>query len=119
MPEQLSRFAIECKWYKDFRFHHLFEENITLDKWIEQSRVSTRCWFIIFRANHTEGFVVYDPLNQAPVIPGLNYMHYKGLIVTRLTDFFERNKECMLNYNIQCQQLNNTTTTVSSILANC
>lgn len=117
MPEQLSRFCVECKWYKEFQFHHLFEENLTLNKWVEQSRVANRCWFIVFKANRTGGFVVYDPQNQAPVVPDKNYMLYNGLIVTRLEGFFEKNKECMLQYNQPvCQPLNSTTATLSSTL---
>lgn len=119
MPEQLSKYCIECKFYKEFQFHHLFEDNLLLDKWIEQSRVSTRCWFIIFKANRTGGFVVYDPNNQAPVTPHTNYMSYKGLVLTKLDGFFEKNKDVMLKYNqegvCQSQIQNSTLTTLSSI----
>lgn len=118
MPEQLSKFSIECKHYKDFSFHHLFADNLTLDKWIEQTRVAERCWFIIFRANRTDGFVVYDPTNQAPITPSVNYMIYKGLVITQLTSFFERNKDCMLKYNTEpkvvCEPNSTTTTQLSS-----
>lgn len=120
MPEQLSRFCIECKFYKEVSFVSLFDENSQLDKWIEQSRVAQRAWFILFKANHTNGFVVYDPKNQAPVVPSENYMHYKGLIITQMPGFFERNKDCMLQYNLQtpCAELSSTTTTQLSASTN-
>ncbi len=41
-PDEYPHASLECKFYKDFDFHHLFrpEGNTTLNDWIEQVEVS-------------------------------------------------------------------------------
>jgi hypothetical protein len=99
VPEELSNIAIECKNYKDFAWASLFSEVKQLDGWIEQAQCNTDYWFLVFKINRCGSKVVFDiqhfDLFQKPG----NYMIYKGTIITQLEDFFELNKDLLLQLN--------------------
>ena len=98
MPMELSHMSIECKFYKDFSWTGLFDNNETLNKWIDQAKSGTNAlWFLIFKINNAGKFIVYDVdwINTF-VLPG-NYNIYKGDYMLRSYDgFFAENKQTIL-----------------------
>jgi hypothetical protein len=104
VPESLSTYSYECKFYSEFSFNSLFTEtgNAILDKWITQAKCPNRNWLLCYKINHMGSFVVYDINSPVPYTlnkPNENYMKYKGCIITKLEGFFEQNKDIMLEAN--------------------
>lgn len=100
VPDELSHIKIECKFHKDFSFHGLFEGNKTLDKWIEQAAEGTdRFWFLLFKINNKGQYVVFNKLNFK-LFKVENYLQYNvngtKCIIAKLDDFFEENKDYIL-----------------------
>lgn len=99
VPEELSHISIECKSYKDFAWSSLFSEAKQLDGWIEQAQCDVTYWFLIFKVNRCGAKVVFDVQHiDLFNLPG-NYMIYKNTIITQLQDFFELNKDRVLQLN--------------------
>ena len=96
VPEQLSKFTFECKFYKEFSWHQLLSENKQLDKWIEQARNCDKIWFLCVKINRQGVFVCFD---NDHLVKTLNYVIYKGCNIVPLDNFFETNKEKMLTIN--------------------
>jgi hypothetical protein len=100
MPSELDKFAIEAKFYKDFSFSSLFQNNKQLDGWINQARGTQKIWFLMFKVNGLGVHIVFDrKLEKVYEIPG-NYMFYKDCIITYLDGFFEKNKDNILKLNV-------------------
>lgn len=62
-PLEMKNIAIECKFYKDFPFHHfLINKSIPeLDDWIQQHLEAIdehNFWFIVFKINQRGSFIV-------------------------------------------------------------
>jgi hypothetical protein len=58
-----GRFVIECKFYKDFPFHHLLinKEIPDIKKWIEQQKETIDVndfWVIVFKINRCGTFII-------------------------------------------------------------
>jgi len=99
-PKEWNHVRIECKWYKDFGWHQLFDASgePTLNKWIAQAETGTRpYWFLCFKINRAGEFVVYGEslfkyISQFPV-----FMEYsptgsnKRYRISSMTNFFEIN----------------------------
>jgi Holliday junction resolvase len=119
MPIELEHVQIECKFYKAFSFQSLFDNNETLNGWIDQARGSSgKLWFLIFKINNCGKFVVFDKKDETLFTPEANRCVYKNAyVVTAYDNFFSKNKEAILQYGKVCQQQNNTTTTQSSMLS--
>ena len=58
VPPCLSRYKIECKNYKAFDFHQLFNENKTLDKWIKQAEFGL-LWFLVIKVTRKGSFILF------------------------------------------------------------
>lgn len=102
VPEQLSNYSIECKSYAKIPFHTFLSSNAVVDTWIEQAKTSNRNWFLIFKMNHTKGFVCFSKDTKVPyVYTDKSFISYKDVIIVEIEGFFEKNKELMLSSNIQ------------------
>lgn len=60
-----GKMVVECKFYKDFAFHHLLinKKIPDLDKWIEQQYdiiEESDFWFIAFKINRCGSYIVVD-----------------------------------------------------------
>lgn len=63
VPSEMSKMCVECKFYKDFPFHHfLMNKNIPLlDGWIQQQLDivdEDTFWFIAFKINRAGSYIV-------------------------------------------------------------
>lgn len=97
VPEELFHITLECKNYKEFSFASLFTENKLLDKWIEQAKHPVKFWFLIFKINREGAFVVFDSRLLSYLRITGNNMLYKDAIILPLEQFFELNKDQILN----------------------
>lgn len=96
VPDELNRFAFECKFYKDFSWKQIYSSSKVLDTWISQAKATDRTWMLVFKINNCGAFVVFD----SPIfVHGANYGVYNGCKVVTIEGFFEQNKDIMLNYN--------------------
>lgn len=96
-PSNMRKLVIESKFYSDFPFNNLIKNSPIplLDKWIEQSKVSSDpgdFWVVVFRINHKGCFAVFDN-TLAEKFKIRNYARYQDNIVTDFEDFFNDNKE--------------------------
>lgn len=100
MPMELKHMAIECKFYKDFSWQSVFENNETLNKWIEQAKGSeNKLWFLVMKFNNQGKFVVYDYTQFDSVLGDGNHFMYKGrYVITRYDNFFTENKDTILEW---------------------
>lgn len=97
MPMELSHVQMECKFYKDFSWQAVFENNETLNGWIEQAIGTTgNLWFLIMKFNNQGKFVVFDTTNSF-TIPTQSHFLYKGkYTICRYDGFFAANKQTIL-----------------------
>lgn len=94
-PMQLKNMKIECKFYKEFSFHKLYDESYSIiDGWINQSESLDKICFLIFKINRRGIFVLYKNIYKFIVN---NHSSYKDYIVARYDKFFERNKDALLD----------------------
>lgn len=61
-PDEMKKMCVECKFYKDFPFHHfLINKSIPLlDSWIQQQLDiidDNNFWFIAFKINHCGSYI--------------------------------------------------------------
>jgi Holliday junction resolvase len=99
VPGELAHCKFECKWYKEFSFSSLFENNSVLNEWIEQSKEgSDKTWFLAIKVNHKGQFLVFDKKLKSKFKLNESYLLYKNkYIMTKMDSFFESNKESILN----------------------
>jgi len=110
VPEQLSKFTFECKFYADFSWPKVFSTNKQLDKWIEQARNCDKVWFLVIKINRQGAFVCYE--HNMFKVPG-NYFKYQDCTIVSINDFFEINKEIMLSYNNSSPKIEDTHANIS------
>lgn len=109
-PKEWNHIRLECKWYKDFRWHQLFDPDgeDNLNKWIHQAKQGSRpYWFLCFRINRAGEFVVFsEALSKLLKMP-LNVMTYSSVLpengsgvecfkIVSMCMFFEFNKDVIL-----------------------
>lgn len=101
-PDDLSHLKIECKSYRDFRWHHLYDSNKQLDGWLSQAESDGCLWFLIFKLNLQGSFVgtskkfFTGDLGVRLTIPKCftEYKNEKGdYLVFSMDDFFEANHD--------------------------
>ena len=109
-PKEWDHVRIECKWYKDFCWHQLFDPSgeRVLNTWIKQAQQGTKpLWFLCFKINRCGDYVVFDskythmlktPLHKFEYNPveNLNFVFSHSLIITSKDLFFEMNKDTIL-----------------------
>lgn len=98
VPIELEHIAFEAKFYKDFSFVSVFDNNEQLNEWIDQSKISGKIWFIVLKVNHLGKFVVFDKKYENTFITNPSKMIYKNeYIMCRYDGFFENNKDILLS----------------------
>ena len=98
VPPCLSRFKIECKNYKSFDFHQLFNENKTLDKWITQAEFGL-LWFLVIKVTRKGSFILFrkDISNKFLY---KNFLIYKQkYIITDYREFWVNNEDAIRRLN--------------------
>ena len=98
VPIELSKFSLECKFYKNFSFTSLFTNNETLNDWISQaSNDLDKIWFIILKVNNVGKFLVFDIKHENLFLKSETRLIYKDkYIFTKYDNFFKANKELIL-----------------------
>ena len=102
-PDDMQKACIECKFYKEFPFHHfLIDKKIPdLDSWIEQQYEAIEedsFWFIAFKINRCGSFIVI-PKEECDFIEGSRFNHSiyyhndKEFIVADFESFLKRFKD--------------------------
>lgn len=99
VPIELSHLKFECKFYKDFSFASLYEENKQLDKWIEQSKIGSKNKeeIVVFKINRLGEYLVLSKNFANKMKLPNHYMSYKDSVVFKMGTFFEDNKEILLS----------------------
>jgi len=111
-PKEWNHVRIECKWYKDFCWHQLFDCNgeRTLNNWIKQAEQGTRpLWFLCFKINRCGEFVVFEEKYNLKLSIPLNFLRYhpndfpldKWYIIVSKDLFFEFNKDKIIALGVQ------------------
>ena len=98
VPPCLSRFKIECKNYKTFDFHQLFNENKTLDKWITQAEFGL-LWFLVIKVTRRGSFILFrEDISDKFLYK--NFLLYKQkYIITDYKDFWVKNEDAIKRLN--------------------
>lgn len=98
-----GKFVIECKFYKEFPFHHLLiNKSIpVLEDWISQQQdviEKEDFWCIIFKINHCGSFIVI-PQEKCDFLTDDNgnysvyYSEFGKMIITEFEEFVSLYKE--------------------------
>lgn len=104
-PDNMPKFVIESKWYKEFPYHTLLSGRVALlDEWIDQTiKVvdDDDFWIVAFKANRRPWCVLF-PSSLQSNFNMRNYSIYHKIdtgvlyIVTDLLLFLELNKEIIM-----------------------
>jgi len=98
VPPCLSRYKIECKNYKTFDFHQLFNENKTLDKWIKQAEFGL-LWFLVIKVTRKGSFILFRK-EISKHFSYKNYLSYKDkYVITDYKEFWEKNADAIRRLN--------------------
>ena len=75
-PDDWKFFNCECKFYKDFKFHQLFNESKVLDSWIDETIDTSNqddMNLIFMKFNNIGEYVCYEKKEKFRVKQFLNY----------------------------------------------
>ena len=98
VPPCLSRYKIECKNYKTFDFHQLFNENKTLDKWIKQAEFGL-LWFLVIKVTRKGSFILFRK-EISKHFSYKNYLSYKDkYVITDYKKFWQENADAIRRLN--------------------
>ena len=98
VPPCLSRYKIECKNYKAFDFHQLFNENKTLDKWIKQAEFGL-LWFLVIKVTRKGSFILFRK-EISKHFSYKNYLSYKDkYVITDYKEFWQVNADAIRRLN--------------------
>ena len=98
VPPCLSRYKIECKNYKAFDFHQLFNENKTLDKWIKQAEFGL-LWFLVIKVTRKGSFILFRKVISNH-FSYKNYLSYKDkYVITDYKEFWQENANAIRRLN--------------------
>ena len=98
VPPCLSRYKIECKNYKAFDFHQLFNENKTLDKWIKQAEFGL-LWFLVIKVTRKGSFILFRK-EISKHFSYKNYLIYKDIyVITDYKEFWQENADAIRRLN--------------------
>lgn len=98
VPPCLSRYKIECKNYKAFDFHQLFNENKTLDKWIKQAEFGL-LWFLVIKVTRKGSFILFRK-EVSKHFSYKNYLSYKDkYVITDYKEFWQENADAIRRLN--------------------
>jgi hypothetical protein len=96
-PDEMPNLKIECKSLKKLSFSSFLTGNKTLDDWIAQAKSSVKIWFLIFKINNRGTFILTHEYFFKKFNVKLNYIYYNGYYVLPMADFFEFNKDIILD----------------------
>lgn len=96
-PSNMRRLVIESKFYKDFPFAKLAQNDAIpqLDKWIQQCLTTVDegdLWFVVVRINHKGSFAVFDQRHLADFQVG-NHVRYQTYVWCDFEYLFENNRD--------------------------
>ena len=98
VPPCLSRYKIECKNYKAFDFHQLFNVNKTLDKWIKQAEFGL-LWFLVIKVTRKGSFILFRK-EISKHFSYKNYLNYKDkYVITDYKEFWQKNADAIRRLN--------------------
>jgi Holliday junction resolvase len=98
VPPCLSRYKIECKNYKAFDFHQLFNENKTLNKWIKQAEFGL-LWFLVIKVTRKGSFILFRK-EISKHFSYKNYLSYKDkYVITDYKEFWQENADAIRRLN--------------------
>ena len=102
VPEELSFLKFECKTLKTLSFSSLLTNCAIMDDWIEQARSEDKLWFLVFKINNRGTFIVYSEslYDQFDHESGERLI-YKDNVIETMGNFFEINKQILLNGSVQ------------------
>jgi hypothetical protein len=104
-PDFMPKLVLECKWYKDLRFHQLVVPGgcPQLDDWIEQSLDAVDAddvWFVVFKINLRGWFIAVPSDTASRYVFQGSHALYEGehgpFHVTEALSFFANNREAIL-----------------------
>lgn len=96
VPDELYNLKIECKSYKALPFHQLFKQCKQVDEWIDQAYSEDKVWFLIFKINRAGSYICFDNKYYPDFDVEGNILHYKKYIITSYDEFFNINKNVLL-----------------------
>ena len=100
VPECLRNVVFECKTKKVFSFPQLYKTCKVLEGWISQTTVHDKIWFLIFKINNQGEYVAFDEKYSVNIFRMHTYHMYKmRYIIAPLADFFEDNKDLIIDIN--------------------
>lgn len=112
-PSELSHVSLECKSYKSFRWHLLYEDGgeNQLNTWIDQvSNTSKPLWFLCFKINNQGEFVVFDTIHDQFYLssPYMIY-HYNNhqYYIVNMKNFFKDKKDKILELGQYYENIRN------------
>lgn len=119
VPQSWSHISIECKFYKDFAWHHILQgDHKLLNKWIEQARQTTKNhWFLCFKINRQGWYVVFDRVLENRFTLEPNRLYYQDqYIILEGESFFKRNynNRFFTNYVDPSEDIKSSSWSVSS-----
>jgi hypothetical protein len=104
VPEELNHCSFECKFYKTFDYHLLFQQNKQLESWIDQARDGCnpdQIWFLCIKSNRREPIVAMQGPLFFEFVTQSNFVRYKykndSIYLTDMKSFFPRAKNAILN----------------------
>nr|DAV04702.1 MAG TPA: cytochrome C6 [Caudoviricetes sp.] len=108
-PDNMTKMCVECKFYKDFPFHHfLIDKEIPLlDDWIQQQLDivnDTHFWFVAFKINFAGSYIVIPQklLDNQDITINHSLYHYKNecYIIADFENFIKVYKDFIIK---KCQ----------------
>lgn len=106
VPSEMKNMVIECKFYKEFPFHHfLVNKSIPiLDKWIEQQFDiidNNSFWFVAFKINRAGSFIAIPQylidIDNRLKNHAIYYCDNKPYIIADFEEFLRLYKDDIIN----------------------
>ena len=104
VPEELNHISFECKFYKSFDYHQLYNQNKQFEDWVQQANDgcnSDQIWFLCIKANRREPLIAFRSATFIDIVSLGNYTSYKykdfHIYITELKPFIKRAKERILH----------------------
>jgi hypothetical protein len=104
VPEELNHISFECKFYKSFDYHQLYNQNKQFEDWAQQANDgcnSDQIWFLCIKANRREPLIAFRSATFIDIVSLGNYTSYKykdfHIYITELKPFIKRAKERILH----------------------
>ena len=105
-PDEMKKMCVECKFYKEFPFHHFLINKpiLILDSWIEQQLDivdENNFWFIAFKINRAGSYIVIlkDLIDTDSKLGNhsIYYHNNKQYIVADFEEFIKLYKDEIFN----------------------